>query len=76
MIAFELVTDRETNTPDPTLTRAIVAVAEALGLILLPCGTPGNAVRLLPPLAALITQVNQALDMLEASIKAAITATA
>ncbi len=39
MIAFELVTDRETNNPDPALTQAIVAEAEARGLIILPCGT-------------------------------------
>ena len=76
MVAFELVTDRATNNPDPALTQAIVAEAEARGLIILPCGTRANAVRLLPPLTTPMGQVNEALDLLEASIEAAINATA
>ncbi|MCK0170111.1 4-aminobutyrate--2-oxoglutarate transaminase [Aliiroseovarius sp. S1123] len=76
MIAFELVTDRETNNPDPALTQAIVAEAEARGLIILPCGTRANAVRLLPPLTVPFEQVDEALDIIEASIEAAISKTA
>ena len=76
MVAFELVTNRKTNAPDPALTQAIVAEAEARGLIILPCGTRANAVRLLPPLTTPMAQVEEALDMLEASIEAAINATA
>jgi 4-aminobutyrate aminotransferase/(S)-3-amino-2-methylpropionate transaminase len=72
MIAFELVTDRDTNAPDPTLTQAIVAEAEARGLIILPCGTRANAVRLLPPLTTPEAHLNEALDILEASVEAAI----
>ncbi|NDW53453.1 aminotransferase class III-fold pyridoxal phosphate-dependent enzyme, partial [Aliiroseovarius sp. PrR006] len=74
MVAFELVTDRETNAPDAALTMAIVAEAEARGLIILPCGTRGNAVRLLPPLTVPADQLDEALDILEASIEAAINA--
>ena len=76
MVAFELVTDRETNAPDPALTLSIVAEAEARGLIILPCGTRSNAVRLLPPLTTPMAHVEEALDILEASIEAAINATA
>ncbi|WP_298558225.1 4-aminobutyrate--2-oxoglutarate transaminase [uncultured Aliiroseovarius sp.] len=76
MIAFELVTDRETNNPDPALTQAIVAEAEARGLIILPCGTRANAVRLLPPLTVPFEQVDEALDIIEASIEAAVSKTA
>jgi 4-aminobutyrate aminotransferase/(S)-3-amino-2-methylpropionate transaminase len=72
MIAFELVTDRETNAPNVALTQAIVACAEERGLIILPCGTRGNAVRLLPPLTTPIAHVVEALDILEASIEAAV----
>ena len=72
MIAFELVTDRETNAPDAALTHAIVAEAETRGLIILPCGTRGNAVRLLPPLTVPVAQLDEALDILEASIEAAV----
>ena len=72
MVAFELVTDRATRTPDAALTQAIVAEAEARGLIILPCGTHGNVVRLLPPLTIPMAQVDEALDILEASIEAAV----
>lgn len=74
MIAFELVSDRESRAPDAALTGAIVAEAEKRGLILLACGTRGNVVRLLPPLTTPMEQVDEALDMLEASIEAAIMA--
>lgn len=76
MVAFELVTDRETNAPDPALTQAIVAEAEARGLIILPCGTRANAVRLLPPLTASAEIVEEALDIIEASLEVAINKTA
>ncbi len=72
MIAFELVKNRETRDPDPALTQAIVAEAEARGLIILPCGTRANVIRLLPPLTTPGDQVGEALDILEASIEAAI----
>jgi 4-aminobutyrate aminotransferase len=76
MIAFEMVTDRATNAPNPALTQAIIAEAEARGLIILPCGTRANAVRLLPPLTTPTPILAEALDMLEASIEAAVNAQA
>jgi 4-aminobutyrate aminotransferase/(S)-3-amino-2-methylpropionate transaminase len=76
MVAFELVSDRDSKSPDQALTQAIVAEAEERGLIILPCGTRGNVVRLLPPLTTPIEQVEEALDILEASIEAAISCTA
>ncbi|WP_372885852.1 4-aminobutyrate--2-oxoglutarate transaminase [Shimia sp.] len=72
MVAFELVTDRVTNAPDTGLTQAIVAEAEARGLIILPCGTRANAIRLLPPLTTPKEQVAEALDIIEAALEAAI----
>lgn len=76
MVAFEMVTNRETNTPDPELTLAIVAEAEKRGLIILPCGTRANVVRLLPPLTTPMAHIVYALDILETSIEAALTAKA
>ena len=73
MMAFEVVSDRATGNPDPALTQAIVAEAEARGLIILPCGTHANVVRLLPPLTTPMHQVDEALDIIEAAIEAAIT---
>lgn len=72
MVAFEMVTDRASRNPDPELTRAVVAEAEARGLIILSCGTRGNVVRLLPPLTTPEAIVDEALEILEASIGAAI----
>lgn len=74
MNAFELVTDRDSNAPDAPLTARIVAEAEARGLILLSCGTRYNVIRLLPPLTIPMGQLNEALDIIEASIEAAIDA--
>jgi 4-aminobutyrate aminotransferase/(S)-3-amino-2-methylpropionate transaminase len=72
MIAVEFVTDRASRAPDAALTAAIVAEAEARGLILLSCGTRANVVRLLPPLTTPMEIVDEGLDILEASIEAAI----
>lgn len=72
MVAFELVTDRVSRAPDPALTQAIVAEAEARGLIILPCGTRANVIRLLPPLTTPDAQVEEALDIIEAAVEAAI----
>ncbi len=76
MIAFELVSDRTSCNPDPALTQAIVAEAETRGLIILPCGTRANVVRLLPPLTTPGTQVDEALEILEAALESAIAKTA
>ncbi len=76
MVAFELVTDRDSRSPDPALTLAIIAEAEARGLILLPCGTRANVVRLLPPLTTPDAQVDEALDIIESAFEAAISKTA
>lgn len=75
MIAFELVKNRKTRNPDPALTQAIVAEAEERGLIILPCGTRANVIRLLPPLTVPDEHLAEALDILEASVEAAITKT-
>ena len=72
MVAFEMVTDRDSNDPDAAVTARVIAEAEKRGLIILPCGTFSNVVRLLPPLTTPIEQVEEALDILEASIEAAI----
>ena len=74
MVAFELVTDRQTNNPDAALATAIIAEAQDRGLIMLNCGTRGNVIRLLPPLTTPDALVNEALDIIEASVEAAVAA--
>jgi 4-aminobutyrate aminotransferase/(S)-3-amino-2-methylpropionate transaminase len=72
MVAIELVEDRGSKAAAPQLTNAIVAEAEKRGLIVLPCGTRANVVRLLPPLTISDETLSEALDLLEASIEAAL----
>ena len=72
MNAFGLVRTDDPSQPDPQLTAVIVAEAEARGLILLSCGTRYNVIRLLPPLTIPEDQLSEALDILEASIEAAL----
>ncbi|OWW00322.1 4-aminobutyrate--2-oxoglutarate transaminase [Rhizobium sp. R693] len=74
MVAFELVEDRQTKTAAPAITNRIVAEAEARGLILLSCGTRLNVIRLLPPLTIEWDILSEGLDILEASIEAAFSA--
>lgn len=66
MIAIEL--------PDAELTRKVVLAAAERGLIVLSCGLYSNAIRLLPPLTIPEAQLAEGLDILEASLTAALTA--
>jgi 4-aminobutyrate aminotransferase len=68
MIAFELVTERGTNEPDPKATGALIAKAEENGLVLLSCGVFGNTVRILVPLTASDEIVDEGLDIIERSM--------
>lgn len=72
MIAFELVSDRDSHAPDAALATRIVAEAEARGLLLLTCGTRYNVVRMLPALTIPDEVLAEALDILEAAIVAAV----
>ena len=72
MNAFELVMPDNTAAANADLTKAIVAEAEARGLILLSCGTRYNVVRLLPPLTIPFDQLDEAMTILEQSIEAAL----
>jgi 4-aminobutyrate aminotransferase/4-aminobutyrate aminotransferase/(S)-3-amino-2-methylpropionate transaminase len=72
MIAFELVKDPRTKEPDAALTAKIVAEAERRGLILLSCGVSANVVRLLTPLTIPDAVLEEGLDLLAASINAAL----
>lgn len=75
MVAIELVKDRITKEPDAALAAAIVSEAEERGLILLVCGTRSNVVRILPPLTTPEDILAEGLDIIEASIDAAVSQT-
>ena len=63
MLAVELVVGG-TTTPDPDLTKHIATSAHAAGVIVLTCGTYGNVLRFLPPLAISDDLLNEGLDVL------------
>jgi 4-aminobutyrate aminotransferase / (S)-3-amino-2-methylpropionate transaminase / 5-aminovalerate transaminase len=69
MIGLEFVRD-EAKTPDPQTVEAIVAHARDSGLILLPTGTYGNVIRLLPPLRLSDEELEEGLTLLENAIVA------
>ena len=69
MIAVELVKPGTTE-PDAELTKALCAAAHAKGVIVLSCGTYGNVLRFLPPLAISDELLDEALDILAEALAA------
>jgi 4-aminobutyrate aminotransferase/(S)-3-amino-2-methylpropionate transaminase len=70
MVAFDVVKTRGTDEPDPEMTKKILAKARESGLILLSCGVYGNAIRLLVPLTACDSLLDEGLDVLEQALAA------
>jgi 4-aminobutyrate aminotransferase/(S)-3-amino-2-methylpropionate transaminase len=70
MVGMELVTDRESKTPDKALTGRLLTAALERGLILLACGTYGNTVRVLAPLTAEDAIIEEGLAVMEQSLVA------
>ncbi|MGJ9404503.1 4-aminobutyrate--2-oxoglutarate transaminase [Arthrobacter sp. KK5.5] len=69
MLAIEFVKAGGTE-PDAELTKRIAAGCLAQGVVILTCGTYSNVVRLLPPLVIGDELFDDALDVLEAAIRA------
>ncbi|MDR7236452.1 4-aminobutyrate--2-oxoglutarate transaminase [Neobacillus drentensis] len=65
MCALELVTDRETKTPNKALTGNIVEASWKQGLISLSAGIYGNVLRFLPPVTITEEQLEKGLSILE-----------
>lgn len=63
MIAIEFA-EPGTLKPRPDLTKALLAAAFERKLLLLSCGTYGQAVRVIPPLVTTDAEIDQALDVL------------
>ena len=68
MIAFDIVTERGSLTPDAATTKAVTTKAQANGLILLSCGVYANTIRLLAPLTASDEILDEGLAKLEAAL--------
>jgi 4-aminobutyrate aminotransferase/(S)-3-amino-2-methylpropionate transaminase len=72
MVAMEIVSDRESRTPDKTMTGKILAAALERGLILLSSGTFGNTIRVLAPLTASDAIIDEGLGVMGAALEAAV----
>jgi 4-aminobutyrate aminotransferase/(S)-3-amino-2-methylpropionate transaminase len=72
MVGMELVTDRESRTPDKALTARVLAAALERGLVLLSSGTYGNTIRVLAPLTTDDAIVDEGLDVMGAALEAAV----
>jgi 4-aminobutyrate aminotransferase/(S)-3-amino-2-methylpropionate transaminase len=70
MIAAEFVVPG-TGEPDAALAAAVAKAAIAEGVIVLTCGTYGNVIRFLPPLAIGDDLLNEGLDVVGAALGAA-----
>jgi 4-aminobutyrate aminotransferase len=70
MQATEFVKDRRTKEPAPKLRDAIEDLAWKKGLMLLGCGR--STIRYIPPLLVNSAQIDQAMDILDASIREAL----
>jgi 4-aminobutyrate aminotransferase/(S)-3-amino-2-methylpropionate transaminase len=71
MIAFDIVKERGAHEPDADATRRVIAAALENGLILLSCGVHGNTIRILVPLTASDTLLDDGMDRLEHALTAA-----
>ncbi len=71
MVGLEFVTD-DGHTPDPTLVQQIVADCRANGMLVLPTGTYGNVIRLLPPIRMSDDELEEGIATLEAAISTAL----
>jgi 4-aminobutyrate aminotransferase/(S)-3-amino-2-methylpropionate transaminase len=72
MLAIELVTDRETKAPAPELATEVVDRAAGRGLLLLKAGVYSNVIRVLLPLVISDAELDEALDVWEESLDAAL----
>ncbi len=71
MVAMELVMDRQTRAPDKAVTGRILAGALARGLVLLSAGTYGNVIRVLAPLTADDSLIDEGLAVFGAALESA-----
>jgi len=69
MLALEFVADSISKAPHPTAAKDVAAYCRGRGVLILTCGTYGNVVRLLPPLAMPDELLEQAMDILVAGIR-------
>lgn len=68
MVAFDVLAERGTRSPDAEATKRVLARAHEMGLILLSCGTAANTIRILEPLTISDSLIDEGLRIIEASL--------
>jgi 4-aminobutyrate aminotransferase len=69
MVAFELVENGDAHKPSADLAKKLTSKSLEHGLVLLSCGVYGNVIRILVPITASETIVNEGLAIIEKSLK-------
>jgi 4-aminobutyrate aminotransferase/(S)-3-amino-2-methylpropionate transaminase len=72
MIGVEFVKSRETKEPDKEAVTSLIAECRRRGLLVLGAGIYGNVLRFLPPLVITDAQLEEAMSILEQSMKLAL----
>jgi 4-aminobutyrate aminotransferase / (S)-3-amino-2-methylpropionate transaminase / 5-aminovalerate transaminase len=72
MLAIEFVRDRDSKEPNPELATAVVAAAAERGLLLLKSGIYSNCIRVLCPLVLTDAELDEALEVWEDALGAAV----
>jgi 4-aminobutyrate aminotransferase/(S)-3-amino-2-methylpropionate transaminase len=72
MLAIELVSDRDSKTPDADTASRIVEEAAARGLLLLKSGIYSNCIRVLTPLVISDAELDEALEVWESALDASL----
>src|SRR5438046_1952881 len=72
MLAIELVSDRDSKTPDAEVASRIVEVAAARGLVLLKSGIYSDCMRVVTPLVISDAELDEALEVWESALDASL----
>jgi len=68
MIAFDVLSDRGTSTPNPIMTKHVLQKAHQEGLVLLSCGTAASTIRILVPLTVSDQILEEGISRLEKAL--------
>lgn len=68
MLAFELVSDRDTRAPDSALAQRVLDLAREEGVLALKCGVHKNVIRCLVPLVATDETIDEGLAALDRAL--------
>ena len=73
MLAIEIVTDRDSKTPEKEMTTEVIEASRAQGIILSKSGPFQQCLRMVPPLCLSLTDVDQVTNSLDQALAEAAT---